>query len=132
MLDLARLNDGDTLIDIGCGDGRIVDAAVRRGCRGIGIDIDPKRIAECQDKLGEFRCEDVKSADLGDATVVSLYLGHDGAALLEPKIRSLRGGTKIVSADSRFPNWWPVAYTRFNGSEIYLYQIAARDDGIKP
>ena len=47
MLEMARVRRGETLFDLGCGDGRIVVAAAKRhGARGIGIDLDPVRIDE--------------------------------------------------------------------------------------
>ncbi len=47
MLKLAGVKKGDVVYDLGCGDGRIVIAAAREfGARGVGIDIDPQRIAE--------------------------------------------------------------------------------------
>ncbi len=47
MLALARVGPGDILFDLGCGDGRIVITAARKfGTRGVGIDLDPQRIAE--------------------------------------------------------------------------------------
>ena len=47
MLALARVSKNDVVIDLGCGDGRIpITAAKKYGARGIGVDIDPQRIAE--------------------------------------------------------------------------------------
>src|SRR5262245_55694981 len=44
MIEMANISDRDLVYDLGCGDGRIViTAAVQRGCRGIGFDIDPQR-----------------------------------------------------------------------------------------
>jgi SAM-dependent methyltransferase len=48
MLALAQVTPADLLYDLGCGDGRIVLAAARQcGAAGVGVDIDPQRIAEC-------------------------------------------------------------------------------------
>ena len=45
MLDLAKVKASDVVYDLGCGDGRIVIAAVKeRGARGVCVDIDPQRI----------------------------------------------------------------------------------------
>ena len=50
MLKMANVKPGDVVYDLGCGDGRIVIAAAKRfGTRGVGIDIDPERIAEAQE-----------------------------------------------------------------------------------
>ena len=47
MLDLGGVKSGDVLYDLGCGDGRIVIAAVKKpGVRGVCVDIDPERIAD--------------------------------------------------------------------------------------
>src|SRR6266705_945804 len=47
MLKLADVKKADVIYDLGCGDGRIVIAAAKTyGSRGVGIDIDPQRIAE--------------------------------------------------------------------------------------
>ena len=47
MLELAKVGPSDVVYDLGCGDGRIpIAAAQKYGARGVGIDIDPVRIAE--------------------------------------------------------------------------------------
>ena len=46
MLDLANVGAGDVLYDLGCGDGRIVIGAAKRGAGGVGIDIDRLRVRE--------------------------------------------------------------------------------------
>ena len=41
LLDFIKLIEGDTLMDLGCGDGRVlITAAKRFGCKVIGVDID--------------------------------------------------------------------------------------------
>lgn len=83
MLQLAGVKAGDKLYDLGCGDGRIVIAAARSyGARGIGIDLNPERIAEARENAkasgveGKVRFvqQDLMKADFSDADVVSLYL----------------------------------------------------------
>ena len=48
MLKVAGVKEGDMVYDLGCGDGRIVITAVKKfkAKRGVGIEIDPERIAE--------------------------------------------------------------------------------------
>ena len=50
MLDVARVGPNDVVYDLGCGDGRIVVAAVRQygAKRGVCVDIDPKRIEDAR------------------------------------------------------------------------------------
>ena len=59
MLQMAELRPGNLIYDLGCGDGRIVvTAAKEHGARGIGIDLDPTRIAEAQANAREAGVSD--------------------------------------------------------------------------
>src|SRR5258706_12757354 len=44
MLRMAEVRPGDSVIDLGSGDGRIVIEAARRGARGLGVDLDPNLV----------------------------------------------------------------------------------------
>ena len=48
MLAAANVGVGDTLYDLGCGEGEIVIAAALRGARSMGVDIDPERIVNAR------------------------------------------------------------------------------------
>src|SRR5690554_1475903 len=83
MLDLANVGSQDVLYDLGSGDGRILIAAARdRNARGIGIELDPMRVADAMEeaswagveRLVDFIEEDIFDADVSEATVVALYL----------------------------------------------------------
>ena len=83
MLTLAAVTKDDVVFDLGSGDGRIPIAAAKKfGARGIGLDIDPQKIIESRanakaagvEQLVEFREQDVLTADISPATVVTLYL----------------------------------------------------------
>jgi len=106
MLELAHVSADDVLYDLGCGDGRIVVAAARKyGCRAIGYDLDPLRVAEARALAKEqgvaplvtIEQRDILTVDLGNATVVALYLGDDLNARLLPQLKRLRPGSRIVS-----------------------------------
>jgi SAM-dependent methyltransferase len=115
MNDLAAVRPGDLVYDLGCGDGRIVIDAARRGARAVCIDNDPRRIREAQRnarKAGveghiEFRVQDLFEVDLRDATVVMLFLSADFNRRLEPRLRALAAGTRIVSHWHRMGDWDP-------------------------
>jgi SAM-dependent methyltransferase len=105
MLDLADVRAGQMVYDLGCGDGRIVIAAARRGARGVGIDVDPERVAEAraaaeragvQDRV-RFRQADVFTLDLRDADVVTLFLLPTLNVRLMPQLEKLKPGARIVS-----------------------------------
>ncbi len=107
MLAAAEVDSKDLVYDLGCGDGRIVIAAVKKhGARGVCVDIDPVRIKESRnnaDTAGvtrriEFVEGDLFEQDLSKATVVTLYLLPSLNERLRPKLfKELRPGTRIVS-----------------------------------
>ncbi len=115
MLELGEVDANDILYDLGCGDGRIVITAARRfGTRGVGIDIDPERIAESRkaareagvEPLVEFREQDVLRAEFSAATVVTLYLLPESNALLRPLLEAqLKPGTLVVSHNYSISGW---------------------------
>jgi len=117
MLTLAGVTRDDVVYDLGCGDGRIVIAAAKEfGARGVGVDLDPRRIQEAQadaDRVGvgdrvAFRVEDLFDADIRNATVVTLFLSPELNARLRPKLLSeLRPGTRIVSHRYGIADWVP-------------------------
>ncbi|MBN1222962.1 MAG: class I SAM-dependent methyltransferase [Candidatus Aminicenantes bacterium] len=117
MLKRAAVRKEDVLYDLGCGDGRIViTAAIELGCRGVGIDIDPKRIeesrknaidADVSDRV-EFFLMNLFEAEIREATVVTLYLLSEVNLRLRPKLlRELRPGTRVVSHDFNMGAWKP-------------------------
>src|SRR5437868_1944794 len=108
MLWMANVGKDDVVYDLGSGDGRIVIAAVRDfgARRAVGIENDPERIRESRAnarKAGmsdrvEFIQGDLFNADIGQASVVTLFLGHNPNLRLRPELlRVLKPGTRIVS-----------------------------------
>jgi len=136
MLALAKVGRKDTLYDLGCGDGRIVITAAKRfGAHGVGIDLNPERIAEAhanakkagvEDRV-TFRQANLFETDLSPATVVSLYLLPDVNLKLRPRLWSqLRPGSRVVShAFDMGPEWPPEQTVDLDGRTIYLWTITA-------
>jgi SAM-dependent methyltransferase len=140
MLDVARIGPTDVVYDLGCGDGRIVIAAVKRsGARGVCVDIDPALIAASRrnaDTAGvrdriEFRVGDLFETDLHDASVVALYLSPALNLRLRPKLlRELRPGARIVSHNFDMGDWRPdtvisVAWPSGGTSAVYGWVLPA-------
>ena len=86
-----RPNAGDVGYDLRCGDGRIVITAVRDfGARGVCVDIEPVRIAESRENARQANVvEDLFATDVGDATVVTLFLSPALNLKMRPKLISL-------------------------------------------
>src|SRR3954463_2828477 len=138
MLELAKVGPKDVVYDLGCGDGRIViTAAQKYGVRAVGIDIDPKRIAEATanakaakvtDKV-KFIEGDLFEADISEATVVTLYLLTRLNEKLKPKLlKDLKPGTRVVSHAFDMGDWKPEQTAQVASSSVYLWRIPAGGD----
>ncbi len=123
MLRLGEVTSQDTVYDLGCGDGRIlITAAQKYGARGLGVDIEPYRVAESNsnaqaagvENLVNFKLQDAMTVDLSDATVVMLYLVHWSTEKLRPSIsETARPGTRIVSHNFAMGDWIPTRIDNF-------------------
>jgi cyclopropane fatty-acyl-phospholipid synthase-like methyltransferase len=135
MLTLAQVSRDDVVYDLGCGDGRIPIAAAKKyGARGIGLDVDPKLVALARanaaaagvESLVEFRVEDVLTADVSAASVVTLYLLSSSNERLRPMLmRQLKPGARIVSHAFSMGRDWPAdkvdQFVSARGDEVTLY-----------
>ena len=136
MLKLAGVKKGDFVIDLGCGDGRIVVAAASDfGARGMGYDLNPQRIKEANEnaqKAGvqgrvRFVEKNLFEADIHEATVLTLYLLPSVNEKLKPRILAeLRPGTRVVSHSFDMGDWKAEKQTEINGHKIYLWTIPAK------
>ena len=144
MLTVAEVTSRDVVYDLGSGDGRIVITAAKTfGARGVGIDIDPERIAESRrnardagvSALVEFRLGDILNVDVSKATVVTLYLVSSANLKLRPLLtRQLAPGARIVSHAFGMGDWPPDKVDRFRDSQtdermIYLWRA---DGKVRP
>ena len=140
MLALARVTREDVVYDLGCGDGRIViTAAAKFGARGVGVDIDPARIAEArrnaalakvEDRV-TFRVEDALTTDLSGASVVTLYLLAAQNVALKPALMTQLGpGARVVSHNFGMGDWDPDVVDTFTSTDrqvrtLYLWRISS-------
>jgi len=134
MLKMARVTDKDVVYDLGCGDGRIpIAAAATYGARGVGVDLDPKRIEEANEnaKLARvvdkvrFATEDLFETDIREASVVMLYLSPSLNERLIPKLKKeLKPGSRVVShVFDMGPTWPPDERGETDGKTYYLWVI---------
>ena len=136
MLTLARVGPDDVVYDLGSGDGRIVLlAAEKYGAKGVGLELMPSLVEVSRKAARERHLEDKVTfiegdfykTDISDATVVTLYLSPSVNRMLEPKLRALRPGTRIVSHNYAIGNWTPddVVHGE-DGTDIYLWTVPRR------
>jgi precorrin-6B methylase 2 len=133
MLKMAAVNKKDTVYDLGCGDGRIViTAAQKYGARGVGVDIDPERVAEATENARKAGVAnrvkiirgDLFETDISPATVVTLYLLTELNLKLRPKLlRELQPGTRVVSHAFSMGDWKPERTAEISGTSVYLWRI---------
>ena len=136
FFELAPVSATDVVYDLGCGDGRLVFAALEKGAsKATGIDIDPVRIAACNEEAKRrgldgrvnFIEADVLEADLTGATVIFCYLLTSASAALKPKFeKELKPGTRVVMESFPVPGWKPVRTYEINsgfGYRSFYYYV---------
>jgi SAM-dependent methyltransferase len=132
MLEMAKVTKNDVIYDLGSGDGRIViSAASKFGAKGLGVDIDPDRIAEARanakraavDDRVQFQEGNLFELDLSPASVVTLYLLPAINMQLRPKLQALKPGTRIVSHRFDMGDWKPDKTQEVDGNTIYMWIV---------
>ena len=103
LLRVTGLGPQDLLIDLGCGDGRVVAAAVREiGCRAVGIEAQPglaDRAKAAVQSLPGARIESgrIEEADLTQATALFMFMpDFVFRALLPQVLPRLARGAKLL------------------------------------
>lgn len=138
MLKLANVTAKDVVYDLGCGDGMIVTAAAKEfGARSVGIDINPVRVKEANERVAKAGVtdkvtilnEDLFTADISKASVVTLYLLPSLNEKLIPKLnKELKPGTRIVSQSfsmgDRYP---PEKEITEAGRSVYLWTVPMKE-----
>jgi len=135
MLGMAHVRRGETIFDLGAGDGRILIEAVRGfGARAIGVEVDPDRLARIRERLTATGTEatviqgDFMEANLSSADVVAIYLSDSVNAKLASKLRTeLKAGARVVSLDYVLPGWTLerelIVKSGGIARKIYLYRV---------
>ncbi len=137
MLELAKPKAGETLYDLGCGDGRIlITAAQRYQTKSVGIEINEKLVKETRQRISQLHLEslasvqqgDIMQADISRADIVTVYLSTTANETLRPLLeRSLKPNTRVVSYDYPIPGWKAIdeidRRSKGYSHPIYLYQV---------
>ncbi|MEJ2758131.1 MAG: class I SAM-dependent methyltransferase [Anaerolineales bacterium] len=135
MLTLAQVQPGETVLDLGAGDGRILITAIQEfQAKGIGIEIDPFRCLLAHiflkrrrlNKSGKVIWGDIFSTQFPEANVITLFLTRDTNLKLKPILEEqLKPGTRIVSNGDTIPGW--TASKIDNQNLIFLYVLGETD-----
>lgn len=137
MLDLARLKPGETLYDLGSGDGRVlVTAAQHFGAKAVGIESSAAAVLSSREHIRKLKLDhqiqviegDLLRADLSDADVVTIYLLTASNDLLRPNLEKyLKAGARVVSHDYPIRGWVPARTERVNALRrehiLYVYEM---------
>jgi protein-L-isoaspartate O-methyltransferase len=138
MLEMANLKAGQTLYDLGCGDGRILIAAAKRfHVNAVGVEISNHLVRRASENVKKAGLQErVKvlhgnfmQTDLSGADVVTLYLATAANESLRPNLEKyLRPNARVVSYDYPIPGWKPIETTATDGLHgathtIYLYEV---------
>ena len=133
MLKLAEVSASDVVYDLGCGDGIIVATAAEKfGATAVGIDIDPQRVKEANERIQKANVtnkvkilnQDLFTTDISNATIVTLYLLPSLNQKLIPKLnKELKPGTRIVSQSFNMGDQNPPLKTvDVNGRQVFLWR----------
>ncbi len=125
-LDLLALQPGERLLELGCGDGRLLRAAAKRGIKAVGYEINPLLVLYC--KVRCWRERKLISVHWRNFWHISLQ-GSDGiyVFLLKPYMTKLNNKiiqeidhpTRVVSLAFAFPKRQPAK--TFNGLMLYIF-----------
>ncbi len=132
MLRIAKIKKGERVVDLGCGDGRIVFSAEKNfGAKAEGYEISIfvwllaqlNRIFK-NAKSPIYR-KNLFEADLSKADVVFCYLLPEVMKKLSPKFKKeLKKGTRIISASFSLRDWKAKKVHPAKGKEgkVFVYQ----------
>lgn len=140
MIELAGITDTDIVYEPGCGDARVLIAAMRAGAsKGLGVDIDPDlaEVAYAEVKKAgltekiEIRWGNALSVDMSQVTVVFLFMGEAFNLVMRPLLwKQLPPGARVVSNDFAMGDWQPDRTVRVEtpGRTYVLYRWTVTED----
>lgn len=138
MLEAGHVKPGDTVYDLGSGDGRIVITAAQKfGARAVGVEIRPDLCRIATERIKSLGLADrvmmiqgnVLRVDLSGADVVTMYLLTSSNERLKPNLEKyLKPGARVVSNEFPIKGWKTVETVRVKTEPkmehtIYVYEI---------
>jgi predicted RNA methylase len=140
MLDAAGVRPGETVYDLGCGDGRVLITAVEKyRAKAIGVELSPLLARQAAEQIRQRKLEaDAKviegnmlDVDLSGADVVVLYLLTESNNILKPRLEKfLKPGARVVSHDFEVRGWKPARIESVDAHrrkhKIYVYEVGRK------
>jgi len=136
MLEAAHIKSGETVYDLGSGDGRVVIAAVQKyGAKAVGVEIRPDLCRQAEARIKSLGLEDrvtmiegsALRVDLSPADVVTMYFLTSSNERLKPNLERMKSGSRVISNEFPVRGWKPmeVVHVKTGSMEhsIYVYQI---------
>lgn len=132
MLEKVDIRGGETIYDLGCGDGRIIITAVEefKAKKAVGVEIREDLVKTATEEIRKKGLEhavsvvhgDFLQVPIGEADAVTLFLTTSANERLRPKLdRELRDGVRVVSHDYEIVGWKPVKVENMGQHTIYVY-----------
>jgi len=123
MLILAEVKPGETVYDLGAGDGRVVIMAAQEfGAKAVGVELREDLTKQALNRVFELGLmgrvkifqSDLFKVDVSSADVVFLYLTTSANDKVKPKLESeLKQGARVVSHDYEILGWKPFKINSF-------------------
>jgi SAM-dependent methyltransferase len=135
MLDMAQLQRGERVVDLGSGDGKIAIAAAQRGAIARGIEFNPKLVTLARQKAEEagvkvdFAQGDIFESNFRNADVVTLYLLPSLNERLRPILLRMKPGTRVTSHQFPMGDWTPDQTATVGSRQAHLWIVPAQVDG---
>lgn len=133
MIGLAGVKEGDIVYEPGPGDGKVLIAATKKGAKkAVGIELDPKKVAEAQGKVKDAKLDDkitirqgdALKADYSEANVIFMYMGDDFGREIGPLLlKQCKPGTRIVSHRFLLGDWKPDRTEKVTGADGDEYEL---------
>lgn len=125
---LAQIKKGETVIDLGSGDGKLLFLAAKHGAKAVGYEVNPVLIAvtllrtklKGLTNLVSVQKQSFWEADLKVADVIFVYAFRKTMKKFEDYIyKNAKKGTRVIVNTNPFPNKKPIKST----NEVYLYKV---------
>ena len=127
---MPQAKPGQSLVDLGSGDGRIVIAAAQRGLHATGVEINPFLVWKSRrwakragvSEHAKFVCGNIWTAEVGHADIVAVY-GREGDGLMA-KFRNklqneLQPNSLVISNHFAIPGWERALTKDNQGLKLY-------------